>query len=158
MPALFIMQIPTAQDINPFDDLDGRAACKNFLGKSLEDAEAFFRENSLHYQEDLMWMGPTAFRYYVLAVIRYVRSEAAMNASDIFSCLVSILEFRLECESAELVPIAGELASLLGHMNDHYKKFEPMPDIVPEIDGDVRARVEKLRQIFLTLERTSSPL
>ena len=52
-----IMSLPTHQDINAFDSLDEQTACKHFLGKSLTEAEALFAENSLYYQEDLMFMG-----------------------------------------------------------------------------------------------------
>jgi hypothetical protein len=57
------MTLPTAKEIDPYGGLDGQVACKNFLGKSLDEAEALFRENSLYYQEGLMWMGPVAFRF-----------------------------------------------------------------------------------------------
>ena len=60
------MQLPTVEEINPIpEDLDGQTAVQNFFGKSLEEAEALFRENSLCYQEDLMFMGASAFRFYV---------------------------------------------------------------------------------------------
>ena len=54
-------RLPTAEEINVFDSLDERCAVKNFLGKDLDQAQALFREISLYYQEDLMWMGPKAF-------------------------------------------------------------------------------------------------
>jgi hypothetical protein len=42
------MRLPTAREINPAaEDLDGKWAEKHFLGKSLEEAEALFREDSL---------------------------------------------------------------------------------------------------------------
>jgi hypothetical protein len=60
-----IMSLPTAREINPIpEDLDGRCAERHFLGKTLDEAEALFRENSLCYQEDLMFMGVSAFRFY----------------------------------------------------------------------------------------------
>ena len=43
MAALPAMTLPTRQEINPYDDLDGRVACEHFLGKSLNEAEALFR-------------------------------------------------------------------------------------------------------------------
>ncbi len=63
------MKLPTAAEINVYDSLDERYACKNFLGKNLGEAEELFRENALHYSEDLEWMGPVAFRYYIRAYI-----------------------------------------------------------------------------------------
>jgi hypothetical protein len=140
------MKLPTAKEIDPYDSLDGQVACKNFLGKSLDEAEVLFRENSLRYQEDLMWMGPVAFRFYVTAVIRYIQSEAAAGDYDIINCFVGLLEFRQEHESAELAPIANQLASICGYIIEQYERFDPRQ----EVDGDLRARAQGLRNAFLS--------
>jgi hypothetical protein len=58
------MRPPTREEINVYDSLDERVAVERFLGKNLEEAEALFGENLCRYTEDLMWMGPVAFRYY----------------------------------------------------------------------------------------------
>jgi hypothetical protein len=145
------MTLPTAKEIDPYGGLDGQVACKNFLGKSLDEAEALFRENSLYYQEGLMWMGPVAFRFYVQAAIRYIQSEAATDDSAIASCMAMILEFRLEHESAELVPIADQLAFICGYIVEHYERF----DLTPEIFGDVRTRLQTLQQTFLSYDRAA---
>ena len=140
------MTLPTAKEIDPYDSLDGRVACKNFHGKNLDEAEALFHENSGYYQEGLMWMGPVAFRFYVTAVIRYIQSAAAIGDSDIINCFAGLLEFRLEYESAELVPVAGQLAAICGYIVEHYERF----DLQQEIYGDVRARFQVLQQRFLS--------
>ncbi len=91
------MRLPTEDEINPVpEDLDGKAAVKHFLGKDLEQAEQMFREAALFYQEDLMFMGPAAFRFYVQAAISYLQSKSATGDSDMINCFASILEFRLE--------------------------------------------------------------
>ena len=87
------MSLPTAKEINPYDDLDGQYAEKHFLGKTLDEAEALFRESSITYQEDLMFMGPVAFRFYVQAAINYVESESARGDSDMISCLQGYWKF-----------------------------------------------------------------
>ena len=66
------MTLPTRQEINPHDDLDGRVVCKHFFGKSLDEAEALFRENDIYCESDLMWMGAPAFRFYLPAVFQFV--------------------------------------------------------------------------------------
>lgn len=43
------MQLPSRDEINVHDSLDERSACDSFLGKTLEQAEALFHENSLDY-------------------------------------------------------------------------------------------------------------
>jgi hypothetical protein len=141
------MTIPVREDINVHDSLDERSACEHFLGQTVEQAEALFRENSLVYQEDLMWMGPVAFRYYVHAAIRYIQSKEAIGDSGIINGLVALLEFRLEHEAAELVPVARELISICGYMIEHYERF----NLTPEIFGDVRSRILRLQQTFLRM-------
>jgi hypothetical protein len=136
--------LPTAKEINPHDDLDGRVACKNFLGKSLEEVEAMFRENSTYYEGGLMWMGPIAFRFYVPALIHYIQSEAAASDSDIINCFAGLLEFRLEHEAAELFPIAEQLAAVCDYIIQHYGRF----DLSPEIYGDLRPRFQSLQRAF----------
>jgi len=138
------MTLPTAKEINPYDDLDGRVACKNFLGKSLDEAEALFRHNSTYYQEGLMWMGPIAFRFYVPALIHYIQSAAATGDSDIINCFAGLIEFRLEHEAAELFPIAEQLASACEYIIQHYSRF----DLNPEIYGDLKPRLQSLHRAF----------
>jgi transcriptional regulator of NAD metabolism len=125
--------------------LDERTACDHFLGKSLDEAEALFREASIIYQEDLMFMGASAFRFYVQGAISYIRSDSAIGDSDIISCFASILEQGLEYEPEELRPITGHLASICGYIIEHYDRF----DLTAEIYGDIRPRYRVLQQAFL---------
>jgi len=141
------MRHPTSQEINPHRDLDGGEACAHFLGKSLEEAEALFRENSIHYQEDLMWMGPVAFRYYLPAVVQYIQRDEAKDESDFIAHLASTFEFRLEHEPQELSPVAEQLVALCGYIMEHWPKFESGADAY----GDVRSRYLSLQQAFSRL-------
>lgn len=140
------MTLPTRQDLNVYDSLDERCGCKHFLGKNLEEAEALFRENSLYYEGNLMWMGIVAFRYYLAAVDKYIRSEAA--DSEFVACFSSTLEFRLEYERGGLAPVAGRLADLCGYILQHWTRFAE--DV--EAYGDIRVRYQKLHQTFLRYE------
>jgi len=73
--------LPTYEDICPSDipTLDAEWAAKNFLGKTLADAEAMFRENFIHYTDDLTDMGTVAFEYYLPAAWNYITSEASRD-------------------------------------------------------------------------------
>jgi hypothetical protein len=142
------MQLPTASEINPTPgNLDEQCAARNFLGKTLGQAEAMFREAALLYQEDLMFMGAPAFRFYVPAAINYIRSDAAAADSDMINCFAGILEFRLEYEAGEMVAVAPLLASACRHIVDGYERF----DVTPAIYGDLRPRYKSLEQAFLRL-------
>jgi hypothetical protein len=136
------MSIPTFDEINVHNTLDERSACEHFLGKNLEEAELLFHQNSAYYQEDLMWMGPKAFCYYVESVIRYLQSDVAANDSAIISCFAGILEFRLSSDKAELLPVAKRLASACEYVINHWNKFS----ISAEIYGNLPSRYITLRQ------------
>ena len=140
------MTLPTPQEINPYDDLDGRVACEHFLGKSLDEAEALFRENDIYYQSDLMWMGAPAFRFYLPAVFQFVRHQTG-DISDFISHFAGTLEFRLEHEAGELTPVASQLAEFCSYIIDHWSRFSEGT----EAYGDVRARFEVLRTAFSRL-------
>jgi hypothetical protein len=141
------MTLPTRQEINPHDDLDGRAAAKHFFGKSLEEAEALFRESPDYYREDLLWMGPAAFRYYVDAAIRFIRSNAVTGESDFIAGLASTLELRLDQEPAEMAPVAVPLADVCREIVEQWPRFE----LGSEAYGDVRARYRTLHEAFSRL-------
>jgi hypothetical protein len=101
--------IPTLEEINVYDTLDERVAVEHFLGKDRKAAEALFRENFIYYQEDLMWMGPRAFCFYLPAALTYVVSDESNVGSIELGMLVNVIEFQLQdCEEA-IAPVFSEL-------------------------------------------------
>ncbi|MDH3512336.1 MAG: hypothetical protein OER85_15905 [Gammaproteobacteria bacterium] len=64
------------------NNLDAECAFKQFAGKSQKIAEEMFRENALHYQEDLLAMPSIAFNYYAPVFAKYVLSNDARGDSD----------------------------------------------------------------------------
>ncbi len=140
------LALPTTEEINPTrGNLDEQTAVRHFLGKNLTEAEALFREASIIYEEDLRFMGPAAFRFYVLAAIGYIQSVAASGDSHIIHCFASILESRLEFEASELVASAPQLASVCHYILEHYGRY----NLTLEIYGDLRPRFQALEQAFL---------
>ena len=113
--------LPEAKDINVYDSLDERVACKNFLGKTLAEAEAMFRDSWDYYHEDLMWMGPRAFRYYVTAAIRYLHSDSSARAQA--SYFTGILDSKLPDERHEIKAIATELVETCRYIFENAPKF-----------------------------------
>jgi hypothetical protein len=142
------MQLPSRDEINVYDDdLDGRVACDHFFGKTLEQAEGMFHENSLCYQEDLMWMGPAAFCFYLPAFLNYLRSDSADDAD--LSCLAMILEYRLENDASALIPIAPQVVSICRHILDHFGRYA----VDTQLYGDLQSRLESLDLEFRKLIR-----
>lgn len=140
---------PTAEEINVFDTLDEQAAVKNFLGKELKEAEALFRENFLYYQEDLMWMGPIAFRFYVPAAISYLLSEAADNDAGAASSFCALIEFRLDYEPISIAPVALIVrAGIRGILFD-FDRYACDSQIYGDVAGRYRMLLSRLSDRFM---------
>jgi len=118
--------IPTRREINLGNSLDEQCACEHFLGKNPREAEKLFAESFSFYQEDLMWMGPVAFRYYVRAAINYIKSDASSGDPEVWS-LRCPLEYLLEIDPDSLLPIAGLLEDACEYLLNHQSKFEASP-------------------------------
>jgi hypothetical protein len=117
------VSLPTREEINVYDSLDERIACEHFLGKTLDEAETLFRENSGYYQEDLMWMGPRAFAFYLDAALSYLRSDAGAGDDHFVDCLQVILRFRRDEEGFALALDGAR--RLVDYVVDSYVKFDP---------------------------------
>jgi hypothetical protein len=127
------VRLPTKEEINPFEnDLDGILACRNFFGKSLDDVEVMFNENWGLYREDLLYLGPVAFHYYLPAFLKFFRKNWNEKPSyvDWFGV---VLEQRLERDPAALVPVARELVEVCRLIDekwpgpeycDHYREVQ----------------------------------
>jgi GNAT superfamily N-acetyltransferase len=108
------MTLPTEHEISPIpEDLDGKVAVKNFLGKTLQDAVAMFDENSLVYQEDLMWMGPPAFCFYLPAVLKHFERQ---EDDELVPFIASLFEFRLKHDAAAIEPCFPTMAEICEHL------------------------------------------
>lgn len=130
---------PTREEINVFDSLDERVACEHFLGKDLSQAEALFRENGALHQEDLMWMGPVAFAYYLPAACRYLASRAADEDAHFAQCMMHVIDFHRGEPAFALAQAAAR--ELLETIRDHAGRLGG--------DDDERAalRVEATRRL-----------
>jgi hypothetical protein len=108
----------------------------------LAEAEAVIREQAPSIIEDLMWMGPVGFGYYVDAAIRFLGSPAADADSDSVCMFLSAVEYQVEHNLPRIRPASGRLAAALGDLLADLARF----DIDPDIYGDVPARVAALRR------------
>ncbi len=115
---------PAAAEINVHDSLDERWALEVFLGKSLSEAEAIFRENDLANLGHLLWMGPKAFCYYVTAAIRYLESDSSAGSADGVNSFLFTLEHRLEFDRDGIAPAFPALRDAVRYILDHWEKFD----------------------------------
>lgn len=131
---------PTAEDINVFDTLDERSALEHFLGKNTAEAEALFRENFIHYSEDLMWMGHRAFCFYIAPAVNYVLSPEADGDSDAANCFHGCVQFRVEHDPEGIRPALPLLRDAVATLASDLGRFE----IDPAIYGDLAAKYRVL--------------
>jgi hypothetical protein len=144
--AKLLMGLPTREEINLRDTPAEQVACDHFLGKNLDEAEAMFREDPFLYQEDLLWMGPSAFRFYVEAAIQYIRSRASDGDSDTIACFASILDLRLKRDPSAVIPLAETFRSVCAYVIEHWNKFD-----AESLQADVRPRYIVLQETFKRL-------
>jgi hypothetical protein len=135
-----IPHLPTAEEINVFDSLDELDAVEHFLGKDLEQAQSLFRENFLRYQEDLMFMGPKAFQFYVLAAIKYLLSSESNGDSDAVSSFCSLIDHGLNYEPAKITAVAPIIREGILGILENFERYECNRSIY----GDVAARYRRL--------------
>jgi hypothetical protein len=115
--------LPTLSDINVYDSLDERAAAEHFLGKDLQQAEAMFADHSVYYLEDLLWMGPGAFCFYVDAAIAYFASPAATGDADGLRSFFGALEFQGKHYPNAIAPARERLMSAVHAILDDFERF-----------------------------------
>jgi hypothetical protein len=132
------MKLPTKEEINVYNSLDEITACEHFFNKTLDQAEALFREDSSYYQEDLMWMGPRAFRFYLQAVINYLQSDDSTGDDHLIDCLYEIVVFRSTEEG--FLSAVDRINEMVDYVINNYGKF----DVNRDIYGDLK---EKYRQL-----------
>jgi hypothetical protein len=136
------VRLPTADEINVYNSLDEQWALRNFLGKTLEEAEALFRGNRLHYLGDSLWMGPKAFCFYVPAAVRFIQSDDTTGDPATVSYFHSVLEWRLQNDRAQIASVIPLLREAVSYILDHWERF----DVEPAIFGDLKERYIALRK------------
>jgi hypothetical protein len=137
------MSIPTQEDINPIpENLDGQRAVRNFLGKTRDQGVSEFAGHGMSYQEDLMFMGSRAFCFYFPAAVDYIASSQGSTDGDVASCLVSVVEHRLEYDAPEIRDAFPHILRFADHLLAHYDGFA----LDRGIYGDLRPRLRAIRQ------------
>lgn len=147
--------LPTSTEIAA-DSLDGRYAIAHFHGKSLAEAEQVFASacqdgNTLTYIEDLLWMEPIGFRFYIRAASRVALSECADGQSDFISGLASTISLWHELHPAEVVSIAHLLADFCHAVLQQFDRY----DADPEIYVGLREKYQNLADTFTSLSNAT---
>ncbi|WP_459556127.1 hypothetical protein [Lacunimicrobium album] len=126
-------RLPTEDEINPIpENLDGQCAVRNFLGKTRQQIFDEFGENGYYWTEDLMFMGPVAFCFYITPAVDYVVRSRCYGG--MIHAMTLTIQSRLEWGADEIREAFPDLVRFAEHALDHYETYE----LTPEIYGDLR--------------------
>jgi len=142
------MTLPTASEINVYDTLDEREACKNYLGKSVEEVRQMLASGIGNYWEDLAWMGPNAFHFYLPIVIEAVRIAIDKSESDHLGEFLTLVECRIVLDSDSLLPCASELIDVCQEMAASLPRLDPEEvemDNLPRRITEVVSKLDAMR-------------
>lgn len=139
------MAIPSDREIDPHGDLDGASARKTFSGKDVAEAEVLIAENSLARQEDLFWMGPVAFVYYLPAAAAYLESESASGDSDFVTSFCGTLVTRCEQDGAAIAEAKPTLQRIERYLSTHLDRFDLDADEAKSVTQKLAAIRDRLK-------------
>jgi hypothetical protein len=138
------VNIPTEVEWGDWQaDLDQKSAHEIFAGRSAADVRPLFQENVIERTDELRFMPPVPFRYYMLAFKDYVVADAVRQdeASDAANCFLGMVAEKLENDPASIAPIVGDLLAAVDYVADNQAAFDAPVDIY----GDFRARRARIR-------------
>lgn len=144
--------LPTRSEIADENDLDGSHAINSFYGKTLKEAEALIAQgcrdsNPLTYTEDLLWMEPVGFRFYVRAAIAVCLSDDATGECDFISSMAGTISLWDQQHPGELAPCARLLADFCSAVVTQFERY----DADPGIYTGLREKYEHLGHHFTRL-------
>lgn len=134
-------QIPTDTDWHSVHwCIDIPYAYEHFCGKTIPQATALFEDNSLYYQEDLLFMPAPCFLYYIEAYINYLLSDRSKGDCDGASCFFGLIESRYKEVSTVDRETVERIKAVLHRLGSQQSWYDADPDIY----GDFGRKAEKL--------------
>lgn len=134
-----MIKLPAKDEINVCNSLDEIRACKHFYNKTLPEAEALFRENSFHYQDDLLWMGLKALSFYLEAVLDYLKSDYSAEDDSLISFLYGTFQLRSKRKDFSLA--LDSALRVIDYVINNYEKFA----VDKKIYGDLLGKYKQLQ-------------
>lgn len=120
-------------------------AFEKFHGKTITEAVQLFEENSLYYQEDVMFMPSRVFGNYLFAYATYLLFDAAAGDLDGANCFIALIDFKAQMQPAEIVPVWDEVSQIL----DRLASSQGFYGASPALYGSwFRDRCESIKQVM----------
>jgi hypothetical protein len=129
--------IPTKEDWwTETDDMDTDYAYRRFFGKSIDQGMDYFHEAVLGAAEDINWMPPVPFRFYIRAYTKFLLEAPIEQGADIdseysngASSFLRLVLNKLEEAPEIILPIMDELMVTCEHVAANQAGFDASEDI-----------------------------
>ena len=143
------MRVPAEEDWGNWQaDLDQAYAHNIFAGRTLEEVMPLFEQNVIERTDELRFMPPVPFRYYMIGFRDYVMSKRVFNtdhdASDAASCFLDLVLERLENARETIIPIMPDLMASVEYVACNQAKFDASVDVY----GSFPEKLAKVRALY----------
>jgi len=143
-------RVPTEADWGDYEsDADRDAAHAAFGGKTRAEAAKEFAFGAIERADELRFMPPVAFRYYVLAFRDHVMSPDFIDddpeswAPDAAAAFLDLIREKLEEEPDAVKPVLAELMPALEHVSAHQERYKADEESYGRF-ADTLARIKAL--------------
>ncbi len=139
--------VPTEEDWGSYvDDLDSMYAHKIFFGKTNQEMQPAFQEAVIERVDELRWMPPVPFQYYILGLRDYVMNQDTCldDRSDAASCFLTLVTEKAKDHSDYIKPVLNELMPAIKFVADNQSLY----DANEEIYGDFRKKEKELLELL----------
>lgn len=147
-------QIPTEKDWGNYQaDLDIRDAHSIFSGRANEEMIREYAKDISMRATDLRFMPAVPFQYYMLGFSKFVKENKLddFQRGEAASCFFRIIEYKLACEPADIIPIMDDLLPLVAEIAESQSHY----NLQEEICGNFK---EKEFRILTMLKEAKSLL
>jgi hypothetical protein len=138
--------LPTKKDFDPWGDLDAQWAWKNFGGLTIDSAYNKFCTYPETYQEDFMFMGPTAFSFYFSIIEKYMSTVQPEDEFDDCSGWIIGCGVEIQLENIESECLKQRVLRLVDIVINRFINF-------PIEDDDKLRVIEKWKEIKTKIQR-----
>jgi hypothetical protein len=146
------MRVPSEAEWGNYQvDLDQECGHQMFAGRTNQEMMPYFQRNVIERADELRWMPPIPFRYYMLGFRDFVMDGKFDYtwASDAASCFLDLVLEKLEKQPEYVKPIMQELLPAVHHVARNQSSFGATEAIYGNF-------LEKLKRIESVFERWSS--
>ena len=137
-------------------DLDQSAAHAAFFGKTIEEVEQVFATNPIEGADNLRFMPPVPFQYYIHAFKNFLLSGASKGHADAASSYLRLLQDKLHSDPTAVVPVMPSLLPSVDAVAERQAFYEA-PDSIYADFTKIRDELRRSYQMRVRREPQVRP-